>query len=360
MLTVSQLLKFNTFIRTRKDSLSSYHSTQREPSQSVYIGLMIHNKTRDLVLIEKLSKLGLCVSKHRVSQPSISMGNTVIEAIERDGIVPPLSLQLGVFSTASVGNIDVEIQSSLSATSLHRTAASINQHPTEHNQGQPREKVMLNQNVLKLRRLPDCYTEIKPFHLPNDVSISHCTKPITSKQVEDTVLIEDEKWLQDTNSSSWAVFHSQSQPIRPCQDTSVMLPILPDNSKSPATIKYLLRVLMQSMHQLNPNQTAVIGFYQPLYALAKKIQWFQPAKYGQQNLVLILSVLHIEMVLLSCLGNCLQDSRWTTALSNAGVTSSENASLLSGHEVRKTKYVHQVTVLTLYQLMKDAFEQSKK
>ena len=76
--------------------------------------------------------------------------------------------------------------------------------------------------------------------------------------------------------------------------------------------------------------------------------------------MLILSVLHIEMVLLSCLGNCLQDSRWTTALSNAGVTSSENASLPSGHEVRKTKYVHQVTVLTLYQLMKDAFEQSKK
>ena len=181
---------------------------------------------------------------------------------------------MGVFSTASVGNIDVEIQSSLSATSLHRTAASINQHPTEHNQGQPREKIMLNQNVLKLKRRPDWYTEIKPFYLPNDVSISHCTKPITSKQVEDTVLIKDEKWLQDTNSSSSAVFHSQSQPIPPYQDTSVMLPILRDNSKSPATIKYLLRVLMQSMHQLNPNQTAVIGFYQPLYALAKKIQWF--------------------------------------------------------------------------------------
>ena len=104
-----------------------------------------------------------------------------------------MSLKLGVFSTASVDNIDVEIQSSLSTASLHGTAASINQHPTEHNQGQPREKIMLNQNVLKLRRLPDWYTEIKPFHLPNHVSISHCTKPITSKQVEDTVLIEGEK-----------------------------------------------------------------------------------------------------------------------------------------------------------------------
>ena len=308
MLTVSQLLKFNRFIRTRKDSSSSYHSTQREPPLAVYIDLMIHNKTQDLALIEKLSKLGLCISKHRVSQLSISMGNTVIKANERDGMVLPMSLKLGVFSTASVDNIDVEIQSSLSTTSLHGTAASINQHPTEHNQGQPREKITLNQNVLKLRRLPDWYTEIKPFHLPNDVSISHCTKPITSKQVEDTVLIEDEKWLQDTNSSSSAVFHSQSQPIPPYQDTSVMLPILRDNSKSPATIKHLLNVLIQSIRQLNPKQTAVIGFDQPLYALAKTIQWFQPAIYGQQNLVLMLDALHIETVLLRCLGDWLQVS----------------------------------------------------
>ena len=139
-----------------------------------------------------------------------------------------------------------------------------------------------------------------------------------------------------------------------------MLPILRDDSKSPATIKHLLNVLIQSIHQRNPNQTAVIGFDQPLCAIAKKIQWFQPAIYGLQNLVLMLGALQIEIVLLSCLGDWLQDSGWTTALSNAGVTSSGNDSLLSGHEVGKTKYVHQVTALTLYQLMKDAFEQSKK
>ena len=125
MLSVSQLMKFNTFIRTRKDSSSSYHSTQREPPLSVYRGLMIHNKTRDLSLIEKLSKLGLCISKHRLSQLSISMGNTVIEANERDDVVLPINLKLGVFSTASVDNIDVNIQSSLSTTtSLHSTVST--------------------------------------------------------------------------------------------------------------------------------------------------------------------------------------------------------------------------------------------
>ena len=76
--------------------------------------------------------------------------------------------------------------------------------------------------------------------------------------------------------------------------------------------------------------------------------------------MLMCGALHIEMVLLSCLGDWLQDSGWTTALSNAVARSSGNNSLLSGHEVGKTKYVYQVTALTLYQLMKDAFEQSKK
>ena len=74
---------------------------------------MIHNKTRDLALIEKLSKLGLCIFKHCVSQLSISMENAVIEANKKDGMVLPMSLKLGIFSTASVDNIDVEIQSSL-------------------------------------------------------------------------------------------------------------------------------------------------------------------------------------------------------------------------------------------------------
>ena len=48
MLSVSQLMKLNTFIQTRKDSSSSYHSTQREPLLLAYLGLMIHNKTRDV------------------------------------------------------------------------------------------------------------------------------------------------------------------------------------------------------------------------------------------------------------------------------------------------------------------------
>ena len=43
-----------------------------------------------------------------------------------------------------------------------------------------------------------------------------------------------------------------------------MLPILPDDSESSATIKNLINVLIQAVDFLNPRQTAVVGFDQPL------------------------------------------------------------------------------------------------
>ena len=56
LLSVSQLLEFNTIIRSRKTSTSIY-SVNREPPLQVYLAMMIHNKTRNLSLIEKLSQL---------------------------------------------------------------------------------------------------------------------------------------------------------------------------------------------------------------------------------------------------------------------------------------------------------------
>ena len=74
----------------------------------------------------------------------------------------------------------------------------------------------------------------------------------------------------------------------------------------------------------------------------------------------MLGALHIKTVMLSCPGDWLHDSGWTIALPNAGVKSSGNDSLLSGHDVPKTKYVHQVTSSILCRLMTNAFEHSKE
>ena len=131
------------------------------------------------------------------------------------------------------------------------------------------------------------------------------------------------------------MFHTRFQSSPLYQDTSVVLPIFCNDNKSAATIKHLLDFLIKSIHYLNQNQTEVIGFDQPLYAWAKKVQWFQPTACGQQKLVLMLGALHIKMVMLSCLDDWLQNSGWTIALSNARVISSGNDLLLSGHDIAK-------------------------
>ena len=92
-LTVSQLLAFNTTIRTRNQSLSLYHSRKREPPLPVYLAQMVHTKTRNLSIIRNLSKLGLCISKDQFAHVSVCMGNAVIEMNEQEGHVLPTNLR---------------------------------------------------------------------------------------------------------------------------------------------------------------------------------------------------------------------------------------------------------------------------
>ena len=85
--------------------------------------------------------------------------------------------------------------------------------------------------------------------------------------------------------------------------------------------------------------------------------WYLPNEYGHRKVALMLGVLHIEMVMLGCLGDLLEDSGWTVALSNSGITSPGNDALLTGHDVAKTKYMHQVTALALHQLMVSSYDE---
>ena len=67
---------------------------------------------------------------------------------------------------------------------------------------------------LMRKKLPDEYTYIFPFHLP-DVC------PPTIEEMDDPVVEEppvhdieaDEDWLNDPNPSSWAAFHAQIKSI---------------------------------------------------------------------------------------------------------------------------------------------------
>ena len=177
----------------------------------VCLAMMIHNKTRNLDLIQKLLHLDLCISKHCLFNISVGLGNTLLSANQKEGVMVPVNLKLGLFTAASHYNINGQIKSSLSNTCLHGTAASLNQQPNHQNQGKHREQVEKQIEKVPLHTLPDWYFDVSPFHLPNEVTLLQNKDLPTAMKVDESVTIEDEGWLKDKSNMLWAVYHARKQ-----------------------------------------------------------------------------------------------------------------------------------------------------
>ena len=64
-------------------------------------------------------------------------------------------------------------------------------------------------------------------------------------------------------------------------------------------VKHGIDLISKATEHINPGQVPVITMDQPLYAIAKKVQWSWPAVYGEDKLVVLLGRLHIEMAVLA-------------------------------------------------------------
>lgn len=71
-----------------------------------------------------------------------------------------------------------------------------------------------------------------------------------------------------------------------------------------------MRIVKETTAFLNPGQPPVICMDQPLYALAKQIQWENSTNYGEKKFVVMMGALHIEMAALKMVGNWLKNSGW--------------------------------------------------
>ena len=356
MMTISQLLYFNMTKKTRGESLSAYHTQKREPPIAVYIGKMIHSHTRKLKIVEKLSHLGLCISPDCLNHISTILRNTAIEKFEKDNVVYPLNMCHGLFTIGAIDNIDVNPSSSTAMSSFHGTAASLHQKvATNANQIEGLEKLTLSTDKF-LKQLPDEYTEIPPFYVSSSApSPDFPENP--AQEIISGIFQEESDWMKSVRDSSnenksalsWAAYNAAACNSVKDPDISALLPMWRESSKSPAMIRHAINVIIRAVQHLNPFQTPVIAFDQPLYAIGKTIQWNFPNKYGPAKLILMLGPLHTEMAYLSVLGDWFANSGWTTlSIHNADVTHSGVAqSLLSGHGVVRTKYSHQLTACTL-------------
>ena len=136
--TICQIIQYNTYKRKSSSASSVRHNKDRETPLSLYVGIMVHGKTRNKELIDMLFKLGVSVSYDRVLSVSTDLANAVIEYFENDDAVCPPSLQKGLFTIGAYDNFDHNPSSTSAKTSTHGTSISLFQ---ENTTAQPGEKI---------------------------------------------------------------------------------------------------------------------------------------------------------------------------------------------------------------------------
>ena len=82
--SINKMLIIGITIHTRKESLLVYHSRKCKPRLFTYLAQMIYLKTWKLGLIDKLSQLGICISRDRLVQISAALGNKAIKQYSVD------------------------------------------------------------------------------------------------------------------------------------------------------------------------------------------------------------------------------------------------------------------------------------
>lgn len=373
-MAIAQLLMYNYHAKVPKKAEVQRHSVERETPICIYIGLLIYAKTRKRQLIDSLFQHGLCISYHRVLEISTQFGQAVVERFLSEGLVCPTVLRKGIFTTSAVDNIDHNPSSTTAKSSFHGTGISIFQHPSEDNSGEERETVIIGKKPSSKRipTLPDKYSNVKPAFLKKKPSPPN-TPGILMKIPDDDYLVESIKdeyeWLNavhltsdDLEHVSWSSFHS-SRKRGPSVEVSLtsLLPLFQEAAHSVAMIKHAMDKVKEITSFLNPGQTPVITADQPLFVLAKQIQWEWPNLYGENKFVVMFGGLHIEMACFRILGDILRDSGWTGALIEAEIATSGTAeSFLACFNVPRTRHAHQVTACALFELLMSAYEISNE
>ena len=168
----------------------------------------------------------------------------------------------------------------------HGTGISVFEFSTKGNPGQGRQPITLPPSGIDKHSIPDSCAIVQPTELKTTVtSVPEREMHEVNSTAEDFKLQEKgwvEHALQKLNKNGltsedcivWAAYHSSKQQVEKNPPAlSALLPLFCEKAVTPVMIKNGMDVLKQVITFLNPPQIPVIALDQPLFALAKMVQW---------------------------------------------------------------------------------------
>ena len=316
------------------------------------------------------NNLCLCISYDRVLPISTDVANAVCARFHTDGLVCPPQAFIGVFTTAAVDNIDHNPSSTSAHGFFHNAALSLLlQRPTRACPVIQRPATVVSENIQGRRSLlthtslMQCGQSYCAAHSDPMVSTA-CIAACPSKGWK---LSGQLAWWHEGNLCKARVvrprfcfmgcllFMYTTTTFQSC-DTIISVATFPHVAHSVAMIYHAMNVVKAVVTHLHPEQALVIFADRPMYSLAKKLQWNFPATHGEDKYVVFLGGMHVELTLDKCLGNWLEGSGWTTAVTNSGIASGGTAnSFLKTSHLGRTKHVYQLTAAVLYILVDHAY-----
>ena len=346
-LAIAQLLQYNCYARYKEGAATHRHSKDRETPFPVYMGMSVHAKTRKRTLVEMLHEHGISISYDRVLEISAQLGEATLSKDVKDGVVCPPILRRGLFTTAAMDNIDHNPTATTATTSFHGSSISVFQHPTKDYKGEERGQLKLGEEKVKrIPELPDSFTNIDPaFFTKKKPSPPQSGATDPGPGLLRPQLALEYEWLEKVTVTdgpvdvTWSAHHASQKRGLPFEvSITSLLPLLRDQAHSVATVKHVMDKIKDIVTFLNPGQVPVIAADQPIYAVAKQVQWHWPENYGEDKFIVMFGGLHIEMAALKSIGTLLQDSGWTGALMEAGVASPGTAeSFLTASSITRTR-----------------------
>ena len=108
-----------------------------------------------------------------------------------------------------------------------------------------------------------------------------------------SVLLKKEK-LGPKDFASWPAYHANRQSAeRRAVSHIALMPLFTEPAHTVATIMHAMKMVAKAIHHLHPGQTPVITMGQPLFSIAKQIQWAWPHVFGEDRFVVVMGGLHI-------------------------------------------------------------------
>ena len=315
-----------------------------------YAGMMLHAHTRKRELVDMLSHLGMSISYTRVIELSAQMGNSACQQFHREQVVcSPKDTQQCLHN---VNHRQYRLQCQFNDSERVLPWYSYLPPPAPSFTGEG-----VNRSIAI--DVPPVTTNMKNISAPATSvdSVVYLTRDNFKEQTE-----EEYMWLEHARrvieGNTWSAFNASLQPqLARAISPTAQLPLFLDSAHTVAMIRHSMDVVKNIVEHVNPGQPPVVTLDQPLFALAKQIQWKWPETYGEDKLVVMFGGLHIEMAALKTLGDWLRGSAWVQALVQTEIATPGTAdSFLRAAHGTRTRRAHQITAIALHILQHRAYE----